>query len=266
MPRFDNGRPVLLPGTTTPQVGAGTAWLIAPDLLVTNFHVIRNRVPGEPVQREDDVLRQVKGTEAQFFFDAPQLEGRKIAVTDLVAGGQDRTEDWVLLRLAESPNVSPMPIRAEVVTLEPDEQTPKGTVKRGMAVNIVQHPGGGAKRIAIRKNLVYSADYPLLHYFTDTLNGSSGSPVFDDAWRVIALHRAAVQKRAELNGRSLGYINEGVQMHKVMARFRELAQTDSNVAQALHEVDQAQAKLRSASLTTVASTSPGRRTGGGVTP
>jgi endonuclease G len=245
VPRFDNGQPTVLPGTTTPQVGAGTGWLIAPDLLVTNFHVIRNRSADEAVPSDQDLRAQVKGTEAQFFYDALEREGRKIAVIALVAGGRDRTEDWALLRLAESPNVSPLPLRADVVTLPPDEQTLKGTLKRGLAVNIVQHPGGGPKRIAIRKNLVYSAEYPLLHYFTDTLSGSSGSPVFDDAWRVIALHRAAVQKRAELNGRTLGYINEGVQLHNVMARFRELAQTDASVAQALQEVDQAQAAYQS---------------------
>jgi hypothetical protein len=38
-------------------------------------------------------------------------------------------------------------------------ETPKGTIAKALAVNIIQHPGGGPKRVALRNNLVYSAEY-----------------------------------------------------------------------------------------------------------
>jgi len=45
-------------------------------------------------------------------------------------------------------------------------------------------------RIAITANQVVNVFEHRLQYTTDTLPGSSGSPVFNDAWEVIALHHA----------------------------------------------------------------------------
>jgi V8-like Glu-specific endopeptidase len=57
-------------------------------------------------------------------------------------------------------------------------------------VNIIQHQGGMPKQISIQNNFLEYVDEKLLQYLTSTLPGSSGSPVFDDNWRVVALHRS----------------------------------------------------------------------------
>ena len=57
-------------------------------------------------------------------------------------------------------------------------------------VNIIQHPSGGPKQIALYHNIVAYADEKRIQYSTDTLPGSSGSPVFDNSWRVVALHHS----------------------------------------------------------------------------
>jgi len=58
----------------------------------------------------------------------------------------------------------------------------------GMNINIVQHPNGQYKQVAIRNNLLtYRTEHTLL-YETDTEVGSSGSPVFNDFWELVALH------------------------------------------------------------------------------
>ena len=64
-------------------------------------------------------------------------------------------------------------------------------------VNIVQHPKGELKQIVIRNNTLLDLPdtEPLdkyAHYQTDTEQGSSGSPVFNDQWGVIALHHSSV--------------------------------------------------------------------------
>ena len=66
-------------------------------------------------------------------------------------------------------------------------------------VNIVQHPKGELKQIVIRNNtLLDLPEQPPLdkfaHYETDTEQGSSGSPVFNDEWEVIALHHSGVPR------------------------------------------------------------------------
>ena len=62
----------------------------------------------------------------------------------------------------------------------------------------MQHPKGELKQIVIRNNtLVDLPDPPLdqfAHYETDTEQGSSGSPVFNDEWEVIALHHSGVPR------------------------------------------------------------------------
>lgn len=74
--------------------------------------------------------------------------------------------------------------------------------------------------MALRNNHVYDCPYPRLRYFTDTQRGSSGSPVFDDGWRVIALHRAtSFVQNVTFQGKSTGWVNEGVQMEAILAHL-----------------------------------------------
>jgi endonuclease G len=86
-----------------------------------------------------------------------------------------------------------------------------------LPANVVQHPRGEVKRVAFRNNLVADADDSCVRYFTDTDFGSSGSPVCDDTWRVVALHRGAeFVKGVNYQGKSNAYVNYGSQIQAVM--------------------------------------------------
>jgi len=62
-------------------------------------------------------------------------------------------------------------------------------------VNIIQHPGGGPKQYAtVNNRLVDLRDDGFLLYETDTLEGSSGAPVFSQYWETIGLHHLGVPK------------------------------------------------------------------------
>ncbi|SDD96938.1 trypsin-like peptidase domain-containing protein [Actinokineospora iranica] len=83
-------------------------------------------------------------------------------------------------------------------------------------VNIIQHPGGGPKQIALYHNVVSHQDDRVLQYYTDTLPGSSGSPVFDDAWDLVAIHHAGGQLYNP-GTKSWVYRNEGIAIARLNA-------------------------------------------------
>jgi trypsin-like peptidase len=63
-------------------------------------------------------------------------------------------------------------------------------VTRGERVNIIQHPNGGCKQIAVHDNKVLRVLDTVIRYRTDTMPGSSGAPVFDNEWNLVGLHHA----------------------------------------------------------------------------
>lgn len=70
-----------------------------------------------------------------------------------------------------------------------------GKVVIGEPVNIIQHPGGGPRRFAVRNNgLVDILPAGFLHYEADTEPGSSGSPVFSPRWEIIGLHHSGIPR------------------------------------------------------------------------
>jgi V8-like Glu-specific endopeptidase len=96
-----------------------------------------------------------------------------------------------------------------------------------LALNVIQHPRGQPKRFAIRNNLAVDADATVIRYYTDTDHGSSGSPVCDDAWTVVALHRGAMLHNAQFQGQDTAFVNVGTQISSIVtdlkARFAALA-------------------------------------------
>jgi len=87
-------------------------------------------------------------------------------------------------------------------------------------VTIIQHPRGRPKEIALRDNRVVRADSVVVQYSCDTEPGSSGSPVFNNQWKPVAIHHASVLtdspegRRMAANPRGR-YLNEGIRLSAV---------------------------------------------------
>ncbi|MEO1159906.1 MAG: trypsin-like peptidase domain-containing protein [Pseudomonadota bacterium] len=66
----------------------------------------------------------------------------------------------------------------------------------GAPANIIHHPKGLPKRASLEKNKVVDLGFAevLVHYSSDTEQGSSGSPVLNDDWRLFALHHASTRE------------------------------------------------------------------------
>lgn len=208
VPRYEQGQQVMVRGA--PWVSKGTAWLIAPDFAITNHHVINARRDDEAFAGPADFRLQAEQAVLWFDFDAPEADAVRVKAKRVVA--LSKSLDYALLELASSAG-RPVPrIASSVVELDSTSR---------MAVNIVQHPRGKHKRVAFRNNLVSAADATTIRYFADTDQGSSGSPVCDDQWRVVGLHRGARHvSGVQFQGKDEAFVNFGSQIQAVLADIR----------------------------------------------
>jgi hypothetical protein len=159
----------------------GTGFLVGARLLLTNAHVLPDADAARDCEAEFDFEDGPDGdrfkTPVQFALDPDAL---------FVASPEDDL-DYALVavrpasggrRLEEFPPIA----------LDPAV----GKVLRGESLNIIQHPNGAPKRVAIRQNRFTALLEKYMHYETDTQPGSSGSPVFNDQWQVVCLHHKGV--------------------------------------------------------------------------
>ena len=171
-------------GTT---LGYGTGSLIFPRLLLTNNHVLADETIAANSIVEFNYQENVKGEllpvvqfrlEPQTFFatsPAKELDFTIVAVAEKADDGTSLT------------SFGYKPLHAM-----------EGEILAGESVTIIQHPNGEPKQIALRENLVLKfpeAGDRFLHYQTDTTPGSSGSPVYNDQWEVVALHHSGYPRR-----------------------------------------------------------------------
>jgi endonuclease G len=210
VPRYDNGQPAIGP-SGEPRRFLGTGWLIAHDIVITNLHVVSARESDEPDAPAGDLALQIAATELVLDFDAPGITAPPTAkvVAALVTGARGGSRDYALLRVAPRTSGWPSPLVLR--------RQPPAIPREGYPVNIVQHPAGLAKRISIRRNLMKAATAAELSYFGDTLGGSSGSPLCNDAWEVIGLHRASgPSSNVLVNGREAASYNLGVPIAAIL--------------------------------------------------
>ncbi|MBC7749263.1 MAG: trypsin-like peptidase domain-containing protein [Methylotenera sp.] len=92
----------------------------------------------------------------------------------------------------------------------------KTDVKKNDFVNIIQHPAGQMKQISLYHNIVTSADLREVQYLTDTLKGSSGSPVFNSNWDIVALHHSGGNKKKEDDITISKYRNVGININGII--------------------------------------------------
>ena len=184
----------------------GTGWLITPDLIVTNHHVVNARDARDGNASSLDLGLQGQNAKAEFDFDTTTTAGHFVSAKTLEAF--EPSLDFAILRLTEPLPRTPLRLNPERIEITKDSY---------VAVNIIQHPYGGPKKVALRNNLVYDSNFPKLRYFTDTEHGSSGSPVFNDSWEVVALHRASTfVSNVQFQGRLAGWVNEGTHILAIL--------------------------------------------------
>jgi hypothetical protein len=83
-------------------------------------------------------------------------------------------------------------------------------------VYLIGHPEGRPLTLSMQDNVILDCEAPLLHYHAPTEPGSSGSPVFNDQWELVALHHAGDKKTRRLHNQPGNYpANEGILLEDI---------------------------------------------------
>jgi V8-like Glu-specific endopeptidase len=150
--------------------GVGTGFLVANDILLTCNHVL----PDE---------RTIAQASAQFNYEidwSGAAEPTTTATLDVSHFRTNEALDYTLVRVNDSPGqlygFVDLTVRAEPAVND--------------FVTVIQQPEGGYKQICLTDNKVSSVFGNVVQYSTDTEPGSSGSPVFNQNWQLVALHHA----------------------------------------------------------------------------
>jgi hypothetical protein len=180
----------------------GTGVLVAPDLVLTNHHVMAPVIEGTVSPRD-----------VTFRFDFKATPGGATVVSGTPCGLAAR--DW---QVASSPpseadarptGAEPSPDQLDYAVVRLDRKLgespiggdpaapPRGwltlpsaapAVVAGDPFFVIQHPRGQHLQLALGKVLGFAGDGTRVRHDAPTLPGSSGSPCFDASLALVALH------------------------------------------------------------------------------
>ncbi|MFB3112677.1 MAG: serine protease, partial [Gemmatimonadales bacterium] len=181
----------------------GTGFMVSPRVMMTNNHVLGDAGEASRATIEFDFFTREDGTIGPVIRF--RLQPEPLFVTDALL-------DFTLVAV-EAINSNGIEVRERgwfpLVG-------PSGKAVVGERVSIIQHPNGEPQKITVHDNKVVDVDGAFLHYETDTMGGSSGSPVLNIGWDLAALHHAAVGKK-----------NEGVRISSIVTKLGEIFSDES---------------------------------------
>ena len=174
---------------------SGTGVLIAPDLVLTNYHVF---------SREKDADLNTIARSARFEFGYVSRSFGESSRTQVLKSMEHQSIlsfspidrlDYVLIRLHTEDSLTQKPVPLDTTT----QLLPKSPL------NILQHPEGEQMKVSLSNNGVVKINQltGLVLYVNPTKCGSSGSPCFNQDWQLVALHHKEMVT-------SFGSIREGI--------------------------------------------------------
>ena len=177
------GRIVKKTGALTEEYATG--FMITQDLLMTNWHVFHNKaeVSDSVVQfnYEYDINGNPKSPitflldEDKFFYSLEELDYCVVGIKSMDVGNK-----------ISIGSIGYIDLNPALGKLGNENQE---------LLNIIHHPGGDYKQLSIRENQFEKIMPTTLWYRSDTAQGSSGSPVFNDQWQPVALHHMGVPSK-----------------------------------------------------------------------
>jgi V8-like Glu-specific endopeptidase len=175
--------------------GMASGFLIAPDVLLTNWHVFPEAKDAKNAKirfnYQNDLLGNFLPTE-EYELHAENLFK------------SDEELDYAVIRVKGEAGLKWGYLKLKAIEIQVEQK-----------VNIIQHPAGGPKQIAMNDNEIKYVDNRIVQYITDTLPGSSGSPVFNEEWQIVALHHSG-GNIPEPSTNSIHFRNEGIRIAPIL--------------------------------------------------
>ena len=189
--------------------GVGTGFLVGPDAVLTNHHVVERAISGsDPHQsftcrfdyklgEAGDVIKggaivELAAAETDWLIDSAPHSAIDIEPDPKSGDPAPGELDYALLRLAtrfgdEAPGGGDGEPRSWF-QLDSTEVNFAGVP----TIGILQHPDTQPLKLALgmEQDIIVNAAGNRVRHTVPTLPGSSGSPIFDSDWRLIALHHA----------------------------------------------------------------------------
>lgn len=172
-----------------------TGVLIAPNLVLTNYHVLRPTATSTLENNARQTLLRFGYFTSTTGQEAEKQTFQLASEEPILTYSEDL--DYILLQVEDSINhaqdINPVSWETEEIPQQ----------KQG--IFILQHPKGDSMKVAISNNGIIGVyqNQGLIQYVSTTYGGSSGSPCFNENWRLVALHHAE-------RSRSFGIIQEGI--------------------------------------------------------
>ncbi|NJB87279.1 V8-like Glu-specific endopeptidase [Lewinella marina] len=163
---------------------SGTGFLLGGGLLMTNNHVIPDAATAAQTRltfnyktdKDNNVLQESHYRLDPSVFVTSHEDELDYTVVKVADDAQTPLDSWGRVRLEDFFD----PLLHEKVT-------------------VIQHPRGNYMKMALPDDVI-SIWGKYLFYTTDTREGSSGSPVFNKHWKVVALHHAGKNEESYEGG------------------------------------------------------------------
>lgn len=214
---------------------SGTGVLVGENILLTNHHVLNNLEAAQNAtcifNYQMDGNKKLQPTQ-EFTLDPARLFITSPVVVEDETGrkmGLDYTFVWINGEPAKDYGFIPL-------------NRSSFNIVEGENANIIQHPSGNPKTVALQDNTIDKQDLLVVHYTTDTEPGSSGAVVLNNEWKPIALHHASRSIPNAVPG-GPQYINEGIKLSAIAAHIEqrsqqpEYAKTATEVLKLFRDVD-----------------------------
>lgn len=196
----------------------GSGFLVGPDIVMTNYHVVKEVING-----------QISPSKVKLYFDYKLDKDGKMQnpgdicelAEDWLVNHSENSEldlkkhehivdveayklDYALLRLKSSPGLASIKDEKETIRGWMELPTEDYDFKMGEALFILHHPDGDPLKLTMNTQGIkeISANKTRVWYTTNTEYGSSGAPCFNLYWQLVAIHQSGdpdYHKDAEYN-------------------------------------------------------------------